>query len=123
MRATGQSSLPENVRRLIPMTPAVFCVMLALSSGPKHGYAIMQETGTLSSGGFRMGPATLYSTIQRLVEFNLIDETTDDYSEGSRRRYYDLTETGRQLLETEVKRMNSVVRMANARLVEGRSED
>jgi DNA-binding PadR family transcriptional regulator len=97
--------------------------MLALSSGPKHGYAIMQETGTLSSGGFRMGPATLYSTIQRLVEFNLIDETTDDYSEGSRRRYYDLTETGRQLLETEVKRMNSVVRMANARLVEGRSED
>lgn len=118
MKAAAPSSLPENVRRLIPLTPAVFYVMLALSSGPKHGYAIMQETGTLSEGGFQMGPATLYSTIQRLVELDLINETTDDSNEDSRRRYYDLTGTGRQLLEAEVKRMNSVVRMANARLVQ-----
>jgi len=83
----------------------------------------MQETGTLSSGGFQMGPATLYSTIQRLVELDLICETTDDSNEDSRRRYYDLTGMGRQLLETEVERMKSVVRMANARLVQRRSED
>lgn len=95
--------------------------MLALSFGPKHGYAIMQETSTLSDGGFQMGPATLYSTIQRLVELDLINETTDDSNEDSRRRYYDLTGTGRQLLEAEVKRMSSVVRMANARLVQRRS--
>ena len=118
MKAAAPSSLPDNVRRLIPLTPAVFYVMLALSSGPKHGYAIMQETGTLSERGFQMGPATLYSTIQRLVELDLINETTDDSNEDSRRRYYDLTGTGRQLLEAEVKRMNSVVRMANARLVQ-----
>jgi DNA-binding PadR family transcriptional regulator len=123
MRVKEPSSLPENVRRLIPLTPAVFYVMLALSSGPKHGYAIMQETTTLSEGGFRMGPATLYSTIQRLVELDLINETTDDSNEDSRRRYYGLTGTGRQLLETEVKRMSSVARMANARLVQRRSED
>jgi DNA-binding PadR family transcriptional regulator len=121
MKAAAPPSLPENVRRLIPLTPAVFYVMLALSSGPKHGYAIMQEAGTLSDGGFQMGPATLYSTIQRLVELDLINETTDDSTEDSRRRYYDLTATGRQLLEAEVKRMSSVVRMANARLVQRRS--
>jgi DNA-binding PadR family transcriptional regulator len=122
MKTAAPSSLPENVRRLIPLTPAVFYVTLALSSGPKHGYAIMQETNTLSEGGFQMGPATLYSTIQRLVELDLINETTDDSSEDSRRRYYDLTGTGRQLLESEVKRMSSVVKMANARLVQRRSE-
>ena len=121
MKASAPSSLPDNIRRLIPLTPAVFYVMLALSSGPKHGYAIMQETSTLSEGGFQMGPATLYSTIQRLVELDLINETADDSSEDSRRRYYDLTGTGRQLLEAEVKRMSSVVRMASARLVQRRS--
>jgi DNA-binding PadR family transcriptional regulator len=114
--------LPDNVQRLIPLTPAVFYVLLSLSSGPKHGYAIMQETGTLSEGGFQMGPATLYSTIQRLVELDLVNETTGDSTEDSRRRYYDLTGTGRRLLEAEVARMNSVVRRANARLVPRRSE-
>ena len=117
-----ETPLPADVKRLIPLTPAVFHVMLALSSGPKHGYAIMQETGTLSGGGFRMGPATLYSTIQRLVELDLINEITEESSEDSRRRYYDLTAMGRRLLETEVKRMGAVVRMANARLVQRRSE-
>jgi DNA-binding PadR family transcriptional regulator len=122
MRIKGPPSLPENIQRLIPLTPAVFYVMLSLSSGPKHGYAIMQETSTLSGGGFRMGPATLYSTIQRLVELDLINEIADDSSEDSRRRYYDLTRAGRQLLEAEVTRMNSVVKMANARLVQPQSE-
>ena len=123
MTARETLALPGNVQRLLPLTPAVFYVMLALSAGPKHGYAIMQETSTLSGGGFRMGPATLYSTIQRLVDLDLINETTDDSSEDSRRRYYEPTLMGRKLLETEVKRMNAVVRMANARLVQRRSGD
>jgi len=114
--------LPDNVRRLLPLTPAVFYVLLALSPGPKHGYAIMQETDALSEGAFRMGPATLYSTIQRLVALDLINETTDDSSDDSRRRYYELTRTGRQLLETEVDRMRAVVKLANARLSPRRSE-
>jgi DNA-binding PadR family transcriptional regulator len=117
------SLLTNEVRRLIPLTPAVFYVMLALSSGRRHGYAIMQETEGLSDGGFHMGPATLYSTIQRLVSLDLIRETKEDASADSRRRYYELTTTGRQLLETEVARINSVARMANARLVQRPSED
>jgi DNA-binding PadR family transcriptional regulator len=123
MNARDTPPLSKEVQRLIPLTPAVFYVMLALSPGPKHGYAIMQETTTLSDGGFRMGPATLYSTIQRLVALDLINETTEGAnSDDARRRYYELTGTGRQLLELEVKRMSSVVKMANARLVQRRSE-
>ena len=110
--------LPDDVKRLLPLTPAVFYVLLSLSSGPKHGYAIMQETNTLSEDSFQMGPATLYSTIQRLVALELIDEISDDSAEASRRRYYELTKTGRLLLETDVSRMSAVAQMAAARLVQ-----
>ena len=116
------NALPDDVRRLIPLTPAVFYVLLALSPGPRHGYAIMQETESLSEGGFRMGPATLYSTIQRLVALDLISETTDDSNDDSRRRYYELTRTGYQLLAAEVERMGAVVKLANARLAHRGSE-
>lgn len=123
MQACTQVSFPKEVRRLIPLTPAVFYVMLALSSGSKHGYAIMQETITLSEGGFQMGPGTLYSTIQRLVELDLVTEADADPTEDSRRRNYELTRLGRHLLQEEVRRMNAVVKRANARLVERQSED
>jgi DNA-binding PadR family transcriptional regulator len=113
--------LPANISRLIPLTPAVFYVLLALSSGARHGYSIMQETTSLSEGGFTMGPATLYSTIQRLVELDLIVETEGEADGDSRRRYYELTRTGLSLLEAEVKRMGTVIRRA-ARLVQARSE-
>ncbi|HVW09217.1 MAG TPA: PadR family transcriptional regulator [Bryobacteraceae bacterium] len=113
--------LPPGVSRLIPLTPAVFYVLLALSSGTKHGYSIMQETTALSEGGFTMGPATLYSTIQRLVDLDLIIETEGDEDTDSRRRYYKLSDTGRILLEAEVKRMGAVLRRAT-RLVQQRSE-
>jgi DNA-binding PadR family transcriptional regulator len=113
--------LPEHISRLVPLTPAVFYVLLALSSGARHGYSIMQETTSLSEGGFAMGPATLYSTIQRLLDLDLIVETTGDGETDSRRRYYELSSTGLRLLEAEVKRMNTVMRRA-ARLVQRRSE-
>jgi DNA-binding PadR family transcriptional regulator len=118
----SQPSLPSEVKRLMPLTPAVFYVILSLSAGAKHGYAIMQETSTLSNGGFRMGPATLYSTIQRLVALDVIHETAEHAAEDSRRRYYQLTDTGRRLLRAEVEHMNSVVLLANARLAPGTHE-
>jgi DNA-binding PadR family transcriptional regulator len=118
-----QPALPDEVTRLMPLTPAVFYILLALSSGPKHGYAIMQETGVLSDGSVKMGPATLYSTIQRLLALDLIFEKLDPDAEVSRRRYYELTGIGRKLLETDVSRMNAVLRLANARLRPAASEE
>src|SRR5262252_4030059 len=97
--------LSDDVRGLLPLTPAVFFILLALADGQKHGYAIMQEVGALSEGQFRMGPGTLYTTIQRLLDLSLIVEV--DPGADSRRRYYKLDGEGRALLESEVARMES----------------
>jgi DNA-binding PadR family transcriptional regulator len=110
---------------MLPLTPAVFFVLLALAGGEKHGYAIMQEVTELSAGKVRMGPGTLYSTIQRLVDLDLIEETEgsgEPSDHESRRRYYRLTGDGRQLLEAEVNRMESVVRVARKRKLATKGE-
>jgi DNA-binding PadR family transcriptional regulator len=113
---TKKADLPNDVMRLLPLTPAVFFILFALADGDKHGYAIMQETTKLSEGRFRMGPGTLYTTIQRLLELCLIEEVWDvidgDRRE-SRRRYYRLTRQGRALLDMEINRMGAVLRLAS----------
>ncbi len=103
-------SVPDSIQPLAPLTPAVFFILFALAQGAKHGYAIMQEVAVLSDGKFRMGPGTLYTTIQRLLELSFIEET--DADSKSRRRYYRLTRTGRAVFKAEVRRMDAVVRLA-----------
>ena len=117
-------TLHEELRPLLPLTPAVFYVLFALAEGEKHGYAIMQETSALSDDKFRMGPATLYTTLQRLLDLGLIEEVDGIRStEDSRRRYYRLMGNGKSLLETELARMDSAVRLARRRkLVPGTAE-
>lgn len=97
-----------------PLTSAVFYILLALADGDKHGYAIMQETVKLSEGEFRMGPATLYTNIQRLLTASLIKEVVAGGPEevDARRRYYRLTKQGKALLEQELERMRKILRRA-----------
>jgi DNA-binding PadR family transcriptional regulator len=116
--------LPDELRSLLPLTPAVFYVLFALADGEKHGYAIMQQTTALSESKFRMGPATLYTTLQRLLDLGLIEEVEGNRSsEDSRRRYYRLAGNGKSLLEAELARMESVVQLARRRkLVSGTAE-
>src|SRR3989442_271974 len=108
-----KTELPEEVMRLIPLTPAVFFILFALADGEKHGYAIMQQTTSLSDGSFRMGPGTLYTTIQRLLDLSLIEEVADASERDSRRRYYRLTRNGRALLDMEINRLGAVLRPAS----------
>ena len=117
-------NLPEELRSPVPLTAAVFYVLFALGDGEKHGYAIMQETSALSDGKFRMGPGTLYTTLQRLLDLGLIGEVDGSRrTEDGRRRYYRLTGDGKSLLEAEIARMDSVVRLARRRkLVPGTAE-
>jgi DNA-binding PadR family transcriptional regulator len=96
------------------LTPAVFYVLLALAPGRKHGYGIMQDARGLSDGAFIMGPATLYTTIQRLLELSFIEEADGPPDADSRRRYYQLTREGRAALNREVNRMESAVLKARA---------
>jgi DNA-binding PadR family transcriptional regulator len=112
------TGLPEDLQRMLPLTPAVFFILLALAEGEKHGYAIMQDVLSLSAEKVRMGPGTLYSTVQRLLDLSLIEETQragERSDHESRRRYYRLTRMGKRLIETEVNRMESVVQLARQR--------
>src|SRR5437868_6147777 len=104
--------LSEDQRKLLPLTPAVFLVLFALADGEKHGYAIMQQVTVLSNDQFRMGPGTLYTTIQRLLDFQLIEEVFDSQERDTRRRFYCLTSAGTALLETDLGRMRAVLKAA-----------
>jgi DNA-binding PadR family transcriptional regulator len=104
------STVPDDLQHLFPLTPAVFFILFALAQGEKHGYAIMQQVAVLSDDKFRMGPGTLYTTIQRLLELSLIEEI--DAGSGGRRRCYRLTRTGKLVFKAEVGRMDAVVRLA-----------
>ena len=68
--------VPDDLQHLLPLTPAVFFILFALADGEKHGYAIMQSVSRMSDNHFRMGPGTLYTTIQRLLDLDLISETS-----------------------------------------------
>ncbi|MFN0092124.1 MAG: PadR family transcriptional regulator [Acidimicrobiales bacterium] len=78
-------------------------VVLALLDGELHGYAVMQRVGELSDGAVKMGPGTLYGTLNRLVDDGLVVETTDrvDRDESERRRYYELSASGRSVALVE----------------------
>jgi DNA-binding PadR family transcriptional regulator len=100
---------------LLPLTPAVFHILLALSDGERHGYGIMQEVATRAGGRVRMGPGTLYGSIKRMLEDGLIAESgerPDPALDDQRRRYYRLTPLGRRALEAEARRMARLVRLA-----------
>jgi len=97
-----------------PLAPAAFLILFALASGDKHGYAIMQEARKLSDHSFQMGPATLYTTIQRLLDADRIREVPGPDHGDSRRKYYRLTGAGRSTLNAELARMESMVKKSKA---------
>lgn len=108
---------------MLPLTPAVFHILLALADGEKHGYGIMQEVTRLTDGAIQMGPGTLYGTIKRMIETRLIeesDERPDPAMDDERRRYYRLTSFGEKVAEAEAARMATLLRAARSkRLMEG----
>lgn len=93
----------------LPLPPATFYILFALAGGEKHGYAIMREARVISEGGFDLGPATLYTTIQRLLDSGWIEEVASPEGTDSRRRYYGLTAPGNSALQGELQRMESIV--------------
>ena len=100
---------------LLPLTPAVFHILLALADGERHGYGIMQEVVQRTDGAMRMGPGTLYGSIKRMQADGLIeasDERPDPSMDDERRRYYRLTDFGRRVLQAEARRFEQVVRIA-----------
>ncbi len=103
---------------LLPLTPVVLNVLLALADGERHGYGIMLEVKERTGGRVRLGPGTLYGAIKRLKEGGVIEESgerPDPGEEGpddERRRYYRLTGFGSEVLAAEVERLDGLVRAA-----------
>ena len=93
----------------------MFHILLAVSDGEKHGYAIMREVEQTTEGRMTMGPGTLYGAIKRLLKANLITETDyrpDPILDDARRRYYELTDLGRRVLAAESERLANMVEFA-----------
>ena len=110
--APSSSKLSNDLQQLLPLTPAVFFILFALAEGEMHGYAIMQEVELLSDDKVHMGPGTLYTTIQRLLELRLIEQTSTKSRTDARRVYYRLTRAGCALFEAETARLEALVRLA-----------
>ena len=103
---------------LLPLTPAVFHILLALTDTERHGYAIIKEVESLTEGRMRLGPGTLYGSIKRMLEEGFIeesDERPDPSLDDERRRYYRLTEFGRRVAVAEAKRLEKVVSAARTK--------
>jgi DNA-binding PadR family transcriptional regulator len=111
---TGMKTIHSDQEDRLPLTPAVFHVLLTLSGGERHGYAIMQEVTETTDGQIKMGPGTLYGTIKRLLEAGLIEETdgsADSGGDDERRRYYRLTGVGQRVVEAEARRYSEVAKL------------
>ena len=114
---TETSPVPENN---LPMTPAVFNILLALADGEKHGYAIMLEVEANTRGAVKMGPGTLYGSIKRMLASALIeeaDERPDPEMDDERRRYYRLTGLGQRVAAAESERLARAVEVARKKHV------
>ncbi|MCF6742927.1 PadR family transcriptional regulator [Blastococcus sp. KM273128] len=97
------------------MTEPAFLVLAALADRPRHGYGVIGEVEQLSGGRVRLRVGTLYGVLDRLAAEGAIEPEREEVHAGRVRRYYRLTGAGRQVLETEVARLE-----ANARAVRGR---
>lgn len=109
------TELDPNPESFLPLTPAVFNILLALVDGEKHGYAIMLDVEQSTAGAIRMGPGTLYGSIKRMLEAGLIaesDERPDPELDDQRRRYYRLTGLGGRVARSEAERLAGQVRLA-----------
>jgi DNA-binding PadR family transcriptional regulator len=103
---------------LLPLTPIVLHILLVLSHGERHGYAIAQEVERDTAGQLKVGPGTLYGSIQRMLRSGLIEETARrDSEDDPRRRYYRITPFGRRTQALELDRLADVVRVARDRRV------
>lgn len=106
----------RDVEALLPLTPAIFAILLSLADGERHGYGIMREVAARSEGATRLGPGTLYRSINRMLADGMIEEAGERADptapDDERRRYYQLTPFGRLVAEAEAQRLARLVGLA-----------
>jgi DNA-binding PadR family transcriptional regulator len=104
--------------KLNPLPAAAFQILLSLAEEDLHGYAIMRQVEEQTNGSVRLGPGTLYSSIQSLLEAEYIEEVESRQDKGDeRRRYYHLTATGRKVARTEAEKLAGWLRVARTKKI------
>ncbi|MCE5208348.1 MAG: helix-turn-helix transcriptional regulator [Chloroflexi bacterium] len=106
----------SDIKSILPLTEATFFILISLSPGPKHGYAIMKEVTKMSDGRITFSTGTLYGALKRLLDLGWIvrnDEAAERDTEASRsRKEYELTSLGKNILNSEVARMKDLIQLA-----------
>lgn len=105
----------DKPEEMLPLSPAIFHILLALADGKRHGYSIMQEIAVQTNGSLRIGPTTLYRSIKQMLEGGLIAEVAerpDAALDDERRRYYRLTAFGRLVASAEARRLEQALNVA-----------
>jgi DNA-binding PadR family transcriptional regulator len=107
--------------QILPLTPIVFHILLALTDGEKHGYGIMQTVAADTGGKVRIPIGSLYGAIQRMQALGLIEETDErpapELDDDRRRHYYRVTGLGQRALSAEVQRLDSAVTLAKRKRI------
>lgn len=111
-------SKPQAPQDLLPLTPPVFHILLALADGELHGYAIMQDVARQTGDQLQLGPGTLYGCLKRMLAAHLVEESgerPDPALDDERRRYYRMTDSGLRAVRAEAQRLATAVDAARAR--------
>ena len=115
--------MDEEIQKLLPLTPTVFHMLLALADGEKHGYGIMRAVEEETQGQMQIRIGSLYGSIRRMMEVRLIEETNerpDPELDDERRRYYGLTAFGRQVLTAEAARIAQAMTVIQGKQILGK---
>jgi DNA-binding PadR family transcriptional regulator len=105
----------RNPTDFLPLTPAMFHILLALADSERHGYDIMREVDERTNGSVKLGPGTLYGSIKRMLADGLVEELEerpDPALDDERRRYYRLTDFGHRVAVAEAERLARLVKSA-----------
>ncbi|NWF86097.1 MAG: PadR family transcriptional regulator [Bryobacteraceae bacterium] len=105
----------RTARQFLPLTEATYVILAALTA-PRHGYSIMQVAGEASNSAGKLGPGTLYTALAKLAEQGLIRRAGESGSNEERRKLYELTELGREVVELETARLSALAGWGRAQL-------
>jgi DNA-binding PadR family transcriptional regulator len=122
---TVMKNVAPEIGQVLPLTPTVFHILLALADQERHGYGIRQEVMAMTQNRVQMGPGTLYGSIKRMLKAQLIeesDERPDPELDDERRRYYRLTDWGGRVLIAETQRLSALLSVAQTKQVLGDAE-
>lgn len=116
---------PLSPQNLLPLTPPVFHILLALADDERHGYGIMLDVARQTNDSLQLGPGTLYGCLKRMLAAGMVEESAarpDPALDDERRRYYRMTPLGQQVVRAEAQRLSEAVTAARSRRVFDRPE-